>query len=329
MSYATIKIDGSIRDYIKWVLDNREANKIEPIMFGEHELKFELDDDLEEFFLQKAQEELRETPEIVAKGHKELAKLIAETPDLLEYNKPYDEHIYEIFLRPCKWYAESAFALMNRYYRYRQTYSRIFVDFLPSKQKIGLCSGILYPMPIRAKDGSRIMIIEGGRLWKPKEHPLDDCWKGVLFLLTIAMLETKTQIAGARVIIDVEGLSLRQITYLTPSFAKMVVEFVQKCLPLRLKSVHIVNQSFIFNVAFAIFKPILEEKFRKRVIFHGTNWETLIDIIGKNALLKKHGGELNMPEDEGWIVKLWQNCFPVEPVLEVLEQHGYKTDIKK
>nr|XP_012233241.1 PREDICTED: alpha-tocopherol transfer protein-like isoform X2 [Linepithema humile] len=179
-----------------------------------------------------------------------------ESPDLLDYDKPYDEQIYQIYLRPSKWYAESAFALIKRFYRYRQTYSRIFVDFLPSKQKTALCSGILYPMPIRAKDGSRIMIVEGGRLWKPKEHPVEDVWKGILFLLIITMLEVKTQIAGARVIIDVEGLSLSQITYLTPSFGKMVVEFVQKCLPLRLKSVHIVNQSFIFNVAFAIFKPI-------------------------------------------------------------------------
>lgn len=66
------------------------------------------------------------------------------------------------------------------------------------------------------------------------------------------------QIAGARVIIDVEGQSLNQIIYITPSFAKMVVDFIQKCLPLRLKSIHIVNQSFIFNMGFAIFKPFLE-----------------------------------------------------------------------
>lgn len=55
-----------------------------------------------------------------------------------------------------------------------------------------------------------------------------------------------------------EGLSLSQVTYFTPSFAKMVVEFTQKCLPSRLKSIHIVNQSFLFNMVFAIFKQFLE-----------------------------------------------------------------------
>jgi len=38
----------------------------------------------------------------------------------------------------------------------------------------------------------------------------------------------------------------------------MLVEFIQKCLPIRLKNIHIVKQSFLFNMVFAIFKPLLE-----------------------------------------------------------------------
>lgn len=65
---------------------------------------------------------------------------------------------------------------------------------------------------------------------------------------------------------DVEGLSLSQVTYYTPSLAKMIVEFVQKSLSMRLKSIHVVNQSFLFNMVFAIFKPFLE------VCFYGYNY---------------------------------------------------------
>jgi hypothetical protein len=60
------------------------------------------------------------------------------------------------------------------------------------------------------------------------------------------------------IILDAEGLSLHQVSYLTPNFAKMLLEFLQKCLPIRLKSIHIINQSLFFNVAFAIFKPFIE-----------------------------------------------------------------------
>lgn len=46
------------------------------LIFGEHELKLELFDD-DEQFIQKAKEELRETPEMIAECCEELKKLIA------------------------------------------------------------------------------------------------------------------------------------------------------------------------------------------------------------------------------------------------------------
>lgn len=46
------------------------------LMFGEHQLSIELNE-VGEFFIQKAKEELRETPEVVAESLKELKKLLA------------------------------------------------------------------------------------------------------------------------------------------------------------------------------------------------------------------------------------------------------------
>ncbi|XP_050453204.1 alpha-tocopherol transfer protein-like [Cataglyphis hispanica] len=293
------------------------------IKFGEHELHIELDNEqIDEYFGQKAKEELRETPEIIAESCTQLKELIAGEPDL---NVPNEKEFYQMFLRPCKYYPKSAFSLMKRYYRFRLNYPHMYANLLPSKEKTAFYANLVYPLPLRAKDGSRIIIIEAGKRWNPKEVSVNLFFKGLIMLLYLALAEPRTQIAGGRVIIDVEGFSLTHVTYITPSFAKMVIEFVQKCLPLRLKSIHIVNQSFFFNMAFAIFKPFLEEKIRKRIHFHGTDWGSLMTFIGKKALLKRHGGELDIPEGPFGIT-FCENILFCEPFFEVDLQCGYKMD---
>ncbi|KAH0554347.1 hypothetical protein KQX54_009822 [Cotesia glomerata] len=186
---------------------------------------------------------------------------------------------------------------MKRFYRYRATHPRYCDNLTPIVDRQIFISGVITPLPSRTNDGCRLVLIEGGSKWKPKEVSLDQIFRGVMLLLDAAIVEPATQVNGVHVILDMAGLSLTHVTYFTPSFASAVLEWVQKCLPVRLKGVHIVNQPFIFNMVFAVFKPFLMEKLRKRIHFHGTDKASLTKIIDRKALPTRYGGDLELPTE--------------------------------
>ncbi|KAE8745718.1 hypothetical protein FOCC_FOCC007602 [Frankliniella occidentalis] len=165
------------------------------------------------------------------------------------------------FLRPCKYYPESAYELIKRYYSFKEKHSSVYRDLLPSKER---------------------NIFEANMLtWNHKKTTLDEVYKGCVLFLEAAMLEPETQVCGAVVIFDMDGLSMQQVWQFTPPFAKRIVDWLQDSVPLRVKNIHIINQPYIFNMVFALFKPFLREKLRSRC---------LPDVYGGSVALPRISG---------------------------------------
>lgn len=128
---------------------------------------------------------------------------------------------------------------------------------------------------------------------------LDEVFKGCVLFLEAAMLEPETQVHGAVVIFDMDGLSLQQTWQFTPPFAKRIVDWLQDSVPLRIKGIHIVNQPKIFQMVFALFKPFLREKLRNRIIFHGTDRDSLHKQIEPQCLPTCYDGTIDIPRVKG------------------------------
>lgn len=81
----------------------------------------------------------------------------------------------------------------------------------------------------------------------------------------MAQLEKSTQICGAIVIYDFDGLGMKQIRAMTPGVVQRLLTFIQQAMPLRMKEIHFVKQPFIFKMVWSLMKPFVKEKLNKRV----------------------------------------------------------------
>lgn len=90
-------------------------------------------------------------------------------------------------------------------------------------------------------------------------------------------------------------------------------------MPYRADTVHIVNQSWAFDVMFNVFKPLLNEKMRSKLFFHGTNMESLHKHIDKENLPTKYGGYMDDYQYETWFEYMKSDSR----VLSEMKQLGY------
>uniref|UniRef100_A0A6M2DRK2 Putative phosphatidylinositol transfer protein sec14 n=1 Tax=Xenopsylla cheopis TaxID=163159 RepID=A0A6M2DRK2_XENCH len=294
------------------------------IKLGDFILQFELDEPNEKV-AEIARKELRETPDIRRDCIQELRALLKEEEDL---HCPLDNEQWLVrFLRPCKFYPESARDMIKRYYSFKVKHANVYDGLIPSGEKNVFQQNILTVFPNRDQLGRRILLLELGKKWKHNKCSLDEVFKGAVMFLEAAMLEPETQVCGAVVIFDMDGLSMQQVWQFTPPFAKRIVDWLQDSVPLRIKGIHIVNQPYIFNMVFQLFKPFLRDKLKSRIIFHGTDRKSLHQHISAKCLPDCYGGHLDIPRVRG---EEWYELLVMcDPEFKAINSYGYKKKITK
>ncbi|XP_002052557.2 alpha-tocopherol transfer protein-like [Drosophila novamexicana] len=300
-----------------------DDNQLPYIDLGSAQIRMEKEQ-APDWALKKAQDELRELPGIKEQAIKELRELIQNEKYL---HLPLDDEYMMMFLRPCHYYPESALKRLKNFYNMKLKYGIACENIVPAKLRNVFEGEILNLLPNRDQHGRRLLVLEAGKKWKPSKVPLPDLFRGIQLTVLGSMVEPFSQICGAVVIIDMEGLPLSHITQFTPSFAAMLLDYVQECICMRLKGVHIVNNSYIFNMLFAIFKPFIREKLRKRIFFHGKDWKSLTTHIDAGALPPKYGGTATWELPPGKLLGEFFECYSKD--YEQADSYGYTEDYKK
>ncbi|CAG9784218.1 unnamed protein product [Diatraea saccharalis] len=247
-----------------------------------------------------AERDLRETPERVKEGLRRIRELLKENPDLYYGD---DDYVFTILLRKCKWYPESALALMRRMAEFKREHSHLISGLRPEHIKNFVINhNTSTVLPKRDHKNRRIVVVNGGAIYDPSKADADDLFKEFYLLDVIVMLEPETQVNGIVTILDYHNMGWTQVASVTPSSSKRQVTFLQDASGVRQKEIHVVRQPMIFNILWNILKPFINEKLKKRMFFHGTKFSSFHKYIPAAYLPAEYGGQLPAVDYSGKII---------------------------
>ena len=146
----------------------------------------------------------------------------------------------------------------------RRSCPRNFTKSLPSLARPIFTHQQQTVLPHRDKLGRRVFLFRAGA-WDPYKVSPSDIFAANYLLLELIAREPKSQIAGLVMVVDMSGFTFGQIMHVTTEYVKSVASIIQNAFPLRFREIHIVRESYLFDLVFQLIKPFLSEVIRSRV----------------------------------------------------------------
>ncbi|XP_077989739.1 alpha-tocopherol transfer protein-like [Glandiceps talaboti] len=204
------------------------------------------------------------------------------------------------FLRAKKFDVDRAFKTMVKYYEVRQDYRDIYDNFVPSSAMQVWNDGLPHVLPDRDREGRRILVYRVSR-WNLNSYNAMACIRAIIMCMEQLLEDEETQVNGIVFLGDYEGLSMSHLSKLGPGFGKRTIDTMQNAIPVRIKASHYVNEPKLFDTAFALFRPFLNDKLKQRVIFHGDDIGTLHKHIPSDILPSDFGGSKPPCDTTEWV----------------------------
>ena len=101
--------------------------------------------------------------------------------------------------------------------------------------------------------------------------------------------------------------------------ANMVLALMVSAFPMKTYAIHILHQSWIFDIIFAVFKPLMDSRMQDKIHFHGHDMSSLHRYVSPTHLPKKYGGTREELPYYKWIDSLSK----VPTVVKEMHQLGY------
>lgn len=236
----------------------------------------------------RAQEELQEKEEWRERDIQALRELVEAEEGLMCSTS--DQFLVR-FLRAKKFDYEKSFKMVQRYCAMRSRDPQNFEKTLPSLSKETLECCLQTVLPHRDQLARRVFMFRAGK-WNPATTTPQDIFSTNLMCLELIAREQKSQISGIVAIVDMEGFGWDHIMQLSVDYVRNVVSLVQNSFPIRFREIHIINESYMFDIIYALVKPFLSDKIKNRIRFHGSaGFQSLHRYVSPRILPYDYGGD--------------------------------------
>ncbi|XP_068620796.1 uncharacterized protein [Battus philenor] len=203
-----------------------------------------------------------------------------------------DDQWLAAFLRGCKFSLERSKQKIDLFYSMKKWAPELgplkYSD--PKFMEIhDLGIAIILPKTNKPAD-PRVMLMRPGVV-DPNKYSITEMMSINLVIQNLLLMEDDNfVVAGGVSIMDFQGASMAHFTQMTPMLMKKMTTAFQEATPIRMKGAHYLNTPPGFETLFNFMKNFLNEKNKKRLYVHNTDFESLYKYVPKEILPAEYGG---------------------------------------
>ncbi|OWR54442.1 hypothetical protein KGM_214234 [Danaus plexippus plexippus] len=241
---------------------------------------------------EKAEKELFEKSNRISSDVEAIKEWLKKQPHLQAVN-PTDQWLIA-FLRGNKYSLERTKEKCEMYYTLRTVVPEIFKGRDPMDPYIQDILNLGFFLPTKScksTDACKATITRFGASDSSKYHLLD-IMKVMFMIIEILLLEDDNfVVAGMDVLFDMKGVGINILSQWTPTIAKKLIFLIEKALPVRMKSSHVIYIPPGFEAAYNLFKAFVADKIKQRFHLYGQNHDGMYDALPRSILPKEYGGD--------------------------------------
>ncbi|XP_054926884.1 clavesin-2-like isoform X1 [Dermacentor andersoni] len=145
--------------------------------------------------------------------------------------------------------------------------------------------------PARRKESLEKLLQSLSSSWDIVESSYVEMHRAAMLCLEHLAKDPTTQTLGMVMLFDYAKLTPEKVLSINVGLIRRGFEYLQDCMPMRMKAMYAVREGFAFDMVYALVRPFLKKKLADRFHPYGENFEELHKHIDPHVLPKEYGGD--------------------------------------